>query len=61
MFVKSGEKKKRVGRKFGYVVMVNEWSSLVDRLQEGLPELYEDLDQKAFCWYNQITERAAVV
>lgn len=44
-----GKKKKRVGRKFGYVVMVNEWSSLMDRLQEGLPELYEDLDQKAFC------------
>ena len=23
-----------------------------DRLQEGLPELYHNLDQKAFCWHS---------
>lgn len=27
-----------------------------DRLQEGLPELYLNLDQKAFCWHSQIIE-----
>lgn len=34
----------KMGSKFGRVVMVNEWLSLTDRLQEGFPELYEDLD-----------------
>lgn len=33
---------------FGHVAMVNEWLSLMDRRQEGLSELCEDLDQEAF-------------
>lgn len=33
---------------FGHVVMVNTWLSLMDRRQKGLPELHEDLEQKAF-------------
>lgn len=42
---------------FGHAVM----AFSMDKLQEGLPELHENSDQKAFDWSNQIIETAVVL